>query len=120
MPDYIVHQPIDARNKDVSNIRNLIQTKSVSTNVIDFANEELQTISISANTVFTTTNLISGKSKVLEIATDGTLRTLTFPASWKWASLIPTDQDANTFAILTLTLFGPGDVDVRAAYKVFT
>lgn len=117
MPDFTNFKPIDALNQDISNVRNIIQNISVSGVDIDFDEEELQTISISANTVFTTANLVSGKSKVLRITTDGTLRTLGFPA-WDWLSLIPTDQDANKNGYLTLTSYGVTDGDITAAYQV--
>lgn len=117
MPDYTAHQQIDAQNKDVLNIRNLVQNKSTSGVDIDFSEEELQTISISANTTFTTTSRVPGKSKVLEIITDGTLRTLTFPA-WNWVSPIPANQDANKSGILTLTSYDTTDAKIYASYQV--
>ena len=117
MPDFTNYKPIDALNLDISNIRNLIQTISTSGVDIDFDEEELQTISIAANTVFTTSNLVGGKSKVLKITTDATLRTLTFPA-WDWISEIPVDQIASTNGYLTLTSYSTTDANVVAAYQV--
>ena len=117
MPDFTNFTPIDAHNQDVSNIRNLIQILSTSGTDIDFDEEELQTISISANTTFTTVNKVSGKSKVLKIITDTTLRTFTFPG-WDWVSSIPADQAASTNGYLTLTSYGTTDSNIIAAYQV--
>jgi hypothetical protein len=87
------------------------------TTALDFSGDQVQTISISANTTFTTSNLAVGKSKTIKITTDGTLRTLTFPA-WKFVGTKPTDQAASKVGILTLTSFGTTDADCVAAYAV--
>ena len=90
---------------------------SVTTTQLDFGSDQLQTISISANTTFTTTGLASGKSKTIKITTDGTLRTLTFPA-WKFVGSKPANQAASKIGILTLTSFGTTDAECVAAYAV--
>ena len=92
-------------------------TPSATTTSLDFNSDQLQTISISANTTFTTTGLESGKSKTIKITTDGTLRTLTFPA-WIFVGSKPTDQAASKISILTITSFGTTDADCVAAFAV--
>ena len=92
-------------------------TPSATTTSLDFNSDQLQTISISANTTFTTTGLASGKSKTIKITTDGTLRTLTFPA-WKFVGSKPANQAASKIGILTLTSFGTTDAECVAAYAV--
>jgi hypothetical protein len=104
---------------------NIIQTKNVRHNVstctttLDFDNDQLQYISISAATTFAaTSNSATGKSKTIKIICDATLRTLAFPAGWKFVGTKPTDIAASKVAILTLTCFAAGDANVMAAYAV--
>lgn len=110
-------QALDLGGFDVDNIQNLIYDISTSGIDIDFLEDTLQTISIAADTTFTTANIVAGKSKTLKITTDGTLRTLDFPA-WDWVSDIPTDQAANKNGYLTLTAYGVTDASIVAAYQV--
>ena len=107
----------DWNGNDLIGIQNLIYDISTSGIDIDFLEDTLQTISISADTTFTTANIVAGKSKTLKITTDGTLRTLDFPA-WDWVSDIPTDQAANKNGYLTLTAYGVTDASIVAAYQV--
>ena len=108
---------VDVAGNNIDNIQNLIHDISTTTTTLDFSGDQLQTISISAPTTFTTSNLAVGKSKTIKITTDGTLRTLTFPA-WKFVGTKPTDQAASKVGILTLTSFGTTDADCVAAYAV--
>jgi len=108
---------IDLGGSNLDNIQNLIHDISTSGVDIDFDEDELQTISISANTTFTTANRVAGRSKSLKIITDGTLRTLTFPA-WDWVSDIPANQAASKNGYLTLTSYGTTDALIVAAYQV--
>lgn len=108
---------VDVAGNNIDNIQNLIHDISTTTTALDFSGDQVQTISISAATTFTTSNLAVGKSKTIKITTDGTLRTLTFPA-WKFVGTKPTDQAASKVGILTLTSFGTTDADCVAAYAV--
>ncbi len=110
-------QALDLGGNNLDNIQNLIHDISTSGVDIDFAEDELQTISISVNTTFTTANRVAGKSKTLKITTDATLRTFVFPA-WDWVSDIPADQAANKNGYLTLTSYGTTDALIVAAYQV--
>ncbi len=114
---FAVTTTIDMTGNDLDNIQNLIHDISTSGTDIDFSEDEVQTISISANTTFTTANRAAGKSKLLKITTDSTLRTLTFPA-WDWVSDIPANQAASKNGYLTLTSFSTTDAAITAAYQV--
>jgi len=108
---------VDVAGNNIDNIQNLIHDTSATTTALDFSGDQLQTISISANTTFTTSNRAIGKSKTIKITTDATLRTLTFPA-WKFVGAKPSDQAASKIGILTITAFGSADTDIVAAYAV--
>lgn len=90
---------------------------TTTTVALDLTDNDFQTISISANTTFTTSNRANGRSKTIRIITDGTLRTLTFPA-WVFVGALPADQAASKTGILTITAFGTSDTDIVAAYAV--
>lgn len=84
---------------------------------IDFAAEALRTVTLTGNITFTTSNLAAGKSVTVRIIGDGSIRTLTFPAGWKFVgAAAPTQIAANKIAILTLTSFSTTDANVVAAY----
>ena len=108
---------VDIAGNNIDNIQNLIHDTSATTTALDFSGDQLQTISISANTTFTTSNRATGKSKTIKITTDGTTRTLTFP-SWKFVGAMPTEQAGSKIGILTVTCFGTADTDIVAAYVV--
>ena len=108
---------VDVAGNNIDNIQNLIHDTSATTTALDFSGDQLQTISISANTTFTTSNRAIGKSKTIKITTDASLRTLTFPA-WKFVGAKPADQAASKIGILTITSFGTADTDIVAAYAV--
>lgn len=110
---------VDVAGNNIDNIQNLIHDTSTTTTTLDFNADQLQTITINANTSFTTSNLTGsiGKSKTIKITTDTTLRTLSFPA-WTFVGTKPTDQAASKVGILTLTSFGSTDSDIVAAYAV--
>lgn len=79
-----------------------------------------QTISLTGNLTLTSlTNQAAGKSLTIRLIADGSLRTLTFPANWKFLGVgRPASIAASKTAILTLTAFGATDADVLAAYSV--
>jgi len=108
----------DMTGDNVDNIQNLIHDLSTSGTDIDFAEDELQEISISANTTFTGTGYAIGKSKVVKITTDATLRTLAFPTGWVFVGTKPIDQAASKEGILTLTSFTAIESGVIASYAV--
>ena len=109
---------VDLAGNDLDNIQNLIHDISTSGTDVDFNEDQLQTISISANTTFTGVNYATGKSKTIFITTDGTLRTLTFPAGWKFQGPEPADQAASKVGTLTLTCTSGVEAGIRCAYAV--
>jgi len=111
---------VDLLGRDLDNVQNIIHDLSTATSALSFANDELQTISITANIVFTGTAYATGKSKSVRIITDGTLRTLGFPTGWVFVGTKPTDQAASKTGILSLTCFGTAEADVVASYAVQT
>ena len=78
----------------------------------------IQTISISGNTTFTGSNYAAGKSITLFITTDGSTRTLAFPAGWIFQGTKPTDQAASKVGTLTLLCASTSEASVRCAYAV--
>jgi hypothetical protein len=108
---------VDVAGNNIDNIQNLIHDISTTTTALDFSGDQLQTISISAATTFTTSNRAIGRSKTIKITTDGSTRAFTFPA-WKFVGTKPTDQAASKIGILTITCFGTADTDIVAAYAV--
>lgn len=74
---------------------------------------------LTGNITFTTSNLAAGKSTTIKIQNGATLRTFTFPGTWKWLDInAPSDIAANKIAILSLISFGTTDSDIVATYGV--
>ena len=109
---------VDLAGNDLDNIQNLIHDISTSGTDVDFNEDQLQVISIAANTTFTGVNYAIGKSKTIFITTDATLRTLTFPAGWVFQGAKPADQAASKVGTLTLTCISSIEAGVRCAYAV--
>ncbi len=108
---------LDALGKNIDNIQNLIHDISTTTVALDFNNDEVQTIDITANTTFTTSNRAIGRTKVIKILNDGTIHTLAFPA-WIFVGAKPTDIAASKTGILSVTNFGTTDAAIVASYAV--
>ena len=88
---------------------------------VDFdfdSTDAVQTISISATTTFTGSNYVAGKTITLFITTDGSTRTLNFPAGWIFEGAKPTEQAASKVGVLTLTCTSTTEASVRCAYAV--
>jgi hypothetical protein len=86
---------------------------------LDFATsiKSAQSVTLAGNLTLTTTNLASGRVKLLRIIGDGSVRTLAFPASWKFlVAAAPTTLAASKVALLWLFSFGTTDGDVVANY----
>jgi hypothetical protein len=109
---------VDLAGNDLDNIQNAIYDTSTSGTDVDFSEDQVQTISISANTTFTGTNYANGKCKTIFITTDGTLRTLAFPSGWVFMGTKPTDQAASKVGCLTLFCTSGAEAGVRCAYSV--
>lgn len=85
----------------------------------DYDGSGYQTVSLTGNLTLNTTNRGAVKSMTIQLLGDSVSRNLTFEATWKWATVVPTALAANAIGILSLTSFGGNASDNRAAYQVF-
>ena len=86
---------------------------------LDFNGVAHKRIDLTGNLSLTATNMDYGKSFLLRIAADGSARTLSFPAGWRFAGgTAPASLSANKIALLDLRCFGTTDADVVARYQV--
>lgn len=86
---------------------------------LDFNGVAHKRIDLGGNLSLTATNMDYGKSLLLRLAADGSTRTLSFPAGWRWVgSTAPANLAANKLALLRLECFGTADGDVLARYLV--
>jgi hypothetical protein len=87
---------------------------------LDFAalNRQINTISLTGNLELLTGNLANGREVRLRLVNDATLRTLAFPAGWKFIGTKPADIAVSKVAILSLAAFGTTNADVVAAYAM--
>ena len=98
-------------------------THSASNTILNFALDQVQYLSVNANTTFTTSNILAGKSKTIKIIADGTDRVLTFPAAFRWVGTAPTSNThtitASKLAVLTMTCFADAsDANVLCAFAL--
>jgi hypothetical protein len=92
-------------------------TYAATTN-IDMDGDGFQTVTLTGNITFTTSNRAAGRSRTVRIIGDASPRTLSFP-SWKFVGAVaPTSLAAGKVLILTVTLFGSADTDGVAACAV--
>lgn len=87
---------------------------------INFDGDDYQEVTLAGNITFTTSNLGAAKSVAVIIIADGSTRTFTFPATWKFvnASGVPASIVANKTAVLSLLSRTGADSGVIAAYAV--
>jgi hypothetical protein len=87
---------------------------------LDFLAGGLRSINTLAhNVTFTTSNRAVGRSIAVRIVCDGTTRTFSFPAGWKFLSMAaPANIAANKTGVLSLTCFGSNDSDIVAVWAV--
>ena len=111
---------LNLSGNNLDNIKNLHHNISTSAGTgMNFADDQLQTLSRSTTTTFNGSNYATGKSKTLRlINTSGSAITLGFDGSWKFVGTKPTDLAGSKTAILTLTCFGSSASDVVAGYAV--
>ena len=84
---------------------------------IDFSEQspEYETIELTGDHAFVTSNLDSGRCKTLKISTGQTPCNITFPAGWVFINTPSiTSIDPRKIFILVLYCFGKNNVDVRA------
>jgi len=110
---------LDVAGNNIDNVQNIIHDLSTASTALDFAGDEFQNISISANTTFTASNYAIGKSKTVIITTDSTARTLAFPSGWTFLNKsIPVDQAASKTGVLSLVCTTAIESGVLATYAV--
>ncbi len=86
---------------------------------LDFNGVAHKRLDLGGNLSLTATNMDYGKSLLLRLAADGSTRTLSFPAGWRWVgSAAPASLAANKVAILRLECFGTAEGEVIARYLV--
>jgi len=105
----------------VKNLQHQVATLVYAASVaLDFNAAGLQSVSLTGNITFTTSNRTAGRSLAVRIVADGSLRNFVFPA-WKFiGAAAPASIAANKTAMLSVTCFGAADTDVIAAYAVET
>ena len=90
-------------------------TTYAATTTIDLRNN-LQTVSLTGNVTFDTSNRAAGLYCTLRVICDGSNRTLTFP-SWVFVGTVaPATITASKVALLTLVCFGTNETDVVASW----
>ncbi len=88
---------------------------------LDFNGVKYQTVTLTGDPSYTTTNRSAASFLTLKIDAGGAGRTLSFSASWKW---IGTDYSAGyalssgKIAVLSLTCYGTAETDVVAALAI--
>jgi hypothetical protein len=96
-------------------------TKSItfaSTTDLNMDDADHQSVDLTGNVTFTTSNRADGKEKIVKVKCDGTLRTLTFPAWIFVGTTAPANIAINKTAILSLRCYGANDTDVVASWAV--
>ena len=89
---------------------------NVSLNFQTFGGKRL---ALAGNVTFSATGHLFGAYMIVRIVCDGTLRTLGWPAGWKWVgSAAPANIAASKTALLRLWCFGLNDAEVVARYLV--
>jgi hypothetical protein len=109
--------------QDVASLRAVLRSTQTlvyaATVQLNFAAFSSYSLDLAGNVSFTTLNLVNGLELVLRIKCDGTLRTLSFPAGWKFVgATAPANIAANKLALLQLRCYGGADSDVVARYLV--
>lgn len=80
----------------------------------------VRTIALTGNLTFgNASNKANGKEKIYILEADGSSRTLTFPASWRWpGDTKPTDIASGKLAVLSLYCYGTTEATIIASYSV--
>jgi len=89
-----------------------------STVTLDFSTNNFQTIALTGDITFNTSNLASGRAKQVIISAGASARNITFP-SWVWLGTgAPTSLAASKSALLTLISTSTTDGAVYATWTV--
>lgn len=80
---------------------------------------QYRTITLSGgNLTFTTSNRAASRTATIRLIGDSSLRSLNFPAGWKFIGAKPTNLAIAKTAVLSVSFFGTADTDAVAAYGV--
>jgi hypothetical protein len=79
---------------------------------------QVNTITLTDALTLTTSNLANGRVTGLRLIPGASLRTLTFPADWKFVSAKPASLPADKVARLTIECHGTTNADVIAAIAI--
>jgi hypothetical protein len=85
---------------------------------MDLNGNVYQSISLTGDISFTTTNRAAGRAIRVRVVGDGSSRTLTFHTDWRFVGTKPTTIAASKTGILTLSCFGTQENDVIAEWAV--
>jgi hypothetical protein len=86
---------------------------------INFAGASLlSTGTLTGNITWATSNRAAGRTVTVRVINGTTLRTLTFPAGWRFVGPKPINIAASKIGILTVTSFSTDDANVVAAWAV--
>jgi hypothetical protein len=101
--------------REASAVKTLTYAASVA---LDFDTFGVQTVDLTGDITFTTSNRGTGKRLLVKIKSDGSLRNFTFPSWVSMGAALPASIAANKTALLKLTGFGTADTDIVAEYSV--
>lgn len=84
---------------------------------VDFTGDDYKTVTLTGDIDFTdSSNRAAGRSVVVRVVCDGSIRNVTFNANWKFFGTEPATLAANKEGCLSLTAFGANETDVRAVW----
>jgi hypothetical protein len=109
-------------DRKTQNLETIVGSSLGSTGTVDLSISTLtgsyQTITMTGDITFTTSNRASGRSVTLRIDPGASSRTLTYPGTWRFVGTKITSLNASKLAVLTLTFFGTADSDCISAISV--
>lgn len=89
------------------------------TPTLNFAGALVQTLALTGNVTFATSNLANGADLKVVIVADGSLRTLAFPVGWKFlGAAAPANIAAGKTGVLELMSTSAADAGVIAKWTV--
>jgi len=110
---------INLNGNNIDNIQKTIfditAITSSTTIALDFNTDDLNTLTLTHNTTFSSSNLAAGKQIEVHIAS-ASAQTLAFPAGWTFYGDKPTTTTAGKDSVLYLTSLGSADSDVKAVF----
>jgi hypothetical protein len=86
---------------------------------VDFNNTRMQTVSLTGDITFTTSNIRPGSESEIRVICDASSRNFVFPAGWTFVSNAPPASiSPNKTGILHLRSFGSNDANIVATWAV--